>query len=245
MQPHDRDGEQVRRRQRLLVTVICVAFTVVGVLLMLGDDPGAWVTGLVAVVFFGGIGLVYWGLTAPRGQGVSEVATAPDGGVTYSTSLSRTALRAAGSGIFVVVGLLMMFSPGLLSASIFPPSLVVVVGTVCVLFFGMVLVLAAIPSLLRPGGLVLTSERISYHSGLGGFSGRWSDIDEVQTVRDGMLGLRATETRLLHTRGPLRLLSPVHRRFWGVDVAIPLQTLRSDPETVEAAVVEAHGSNGR
>lgn len=224
--------------------LIFAAFSVVGVALLIGGDPGGRVIGLIALILFGGGGLVYWGLTASRRSNRPPEVEEPHGDhVVYRSSTANAALASAGSVIFIVVGVAMISVPEFVSARIFPPALVIAVGAVAVLVFGLFLV-GGIARLIRPGTLTLTPARIAYDVGLERFSGQWSDIEAVQKVGNDTLGIRATEGRLLHLRGQLRLLSPVHLRFWGVHVALPLKALRADPATVEAAVVDFHQSAG-
>lgn len=239
----DPDYEPTQHPQRLLVLLICLAFSVVGITFIASGDPGARVTGVIAVVFFGGLGLVYWGITAPRRHdSSSEVEVIDDNRVVYPTSRTRAVLHLLGAGIFVGIGGAMMLGPALFSARIFPPTPLIVVGAVCVLYFGSLLVFYAGPSLI-PGRLVLGTDGIAYDSGLGGFSGQWRDIAAVHTVNDRMLAVRASGTGRVQIRGLLRLFSLVQRRFWGVDVAIPLLIVCSDPATIEAAARDFHRAN--
>lgn len=208
-EPIDGGHEPGQGGLRRLTLVTCFAFSAIGVALIVSADSGAHTTGLLSLVFFGGLGLVYWGLAAPRQRGGAwDVGSADEERVWYPISRAKAALRSAGAGIFVLVGGAVMFAPTLASG-VFPPIPVIIVFGVCVLYFGMVLVVLAVPSVIRPGGILLTPYGIAYHSGLDGFRARWSDIEQVRMARSGLLGFRAAEDRLLDVRGLQRLLSPV------------------------------------
>lgn len=160
----------------------------------------------------------------------------------YPISRAGAALRSVVAAVFVLVGGAMMFAPTLVSG-VFPAIPVIIVGGVCVVYFGMVLVVLAAPSVIRPGGILITPEGIAFHSGFFGFSAQWRDIEQVRMARSGLLGFRAAEGRLLDLRGLQRLQSPAQWRLWGVHAAIPLQTLRIEPAIVET-VQRHHGAAG-
>jgi len=212
------------------------------------------VWGVIGLVFFGGGGAVYFGLSRPPRRTARSIMhgtlagaerhTASPVGVVFPASRGYAAIAFAGAGIFVAVGLVFL----LIALSAFADSPAVagpaalffgVIGAASVAFFGLVAVITLGPAVGRRGGIALLPEGV-YVRWAGSGWVRWDDIrrSSVLGARQGgpQLALSGRSPEAVTLRGLQRWLRPINRRLYRVDVALPLRALRIPPQTLVGAL---------